>query len=88
MKYTDRKKIKERILCLICICGLLLTGCGGLPYEMAYDADSRVSSFNVLSRQDRNVAEPYASGLCVVAEDVTDDERVDMSQADAAILLA
>lgn len=85
MKYTDEKMIK-RILCLIFACGLLLTGCGSLPYEMEYDANSRVSSFNVLSRQDRNVAEPFASGLCVVTEDVGDDERVDMSQAGAAIL--
>lgn len=76
------------MLCLMCACVLFLTGCGSLPYEMAYDADFQVSSFNVLSRQDRNVAEPFAAGLCVVTEDVTDDERVDMSRAGAAILFS
>lgn len=87
MKYTDSRKIRI-ILCLVCACGLLLTGCGSLPYEMTYDANFQVSSFNVLSRQDRNVAEPFASGLCVVTEDVRDDERVDMTQASAAILFS
>ena len=85
MKCTDRKMIR-RILCLLCACGLLLTGCGGLPCDLAYGGNSQISSFNVVSRQDRNVAEPFAAGLCVVTEDVTDDENVDMSQAGAAIL--
>lgn len=85
MKCTDRKNTGT-ILCLMCVCVLLLTGCGNLSYELAYDADSRISSFNVISAQNRNVAEPFASHLCVVTDDVTDDESVDMSQASAAIL--
>lgn len=71
---------------LILVCVTVLTGCGNTPYTMAYNADSRISSFNVISRQDRNVAEPFASGLCVVTGDVTDDENVNMEQANAAIL--
>ena len=85
MKCTDRKIIRM-ILCLLCTCALALTGCGSLPCELTYDTNSQISSFNVVSRQDRNVAEPFASGLCVVTDDVTDDESVDMSQAGAAIL--
>jgi len=65
---------------------LLFTGCGNLSYDMVYDADSRISSFNVVSGQNRNVAEPFASGLCVVTDDVMDDDSVDMSQTGAAIL--
>lgn len=86
MKCTDRKK-SISFFCLICTCALMCTGCGNTPYEMAYQADSKVSSFNVVSGQDRNVAESFASGLCVVTEDVMDDENVDMSRASAAILL-
>ncbi|MCM1540857.1 MAG: serine hydrolase [Blautia sp.] len=85
MKCTDRKKIRT-ILCLLCTCTLLLAGCGSLPYDLAYAEGSRISSFNVVSGQDRNVAEPFAAGLCVVTEDVTDDENVDLSQVGAAIL--
>lgn len=76
----------RRILCLLCSCALMLTGCGSLPCELTYDTTSKISSFNVAARQDRNVAEPFASGLCVVTDDVTDDENVNMSQAGAAIL--
>jgi len=63
-----------------------LSGCGGLKYDMAYDADSKVSSFNVVSRRNPDVASPFASELCVVTEDVTDDESVNMTQAEAALL--
>lgn len=87
MKCTGRKNSKTA-LCLLCACALMLTGCGSLAYEMAYDAGLQVSSFNVLSRQDRNVAEPFASDLCVVTEDVGEDERVDMTQASAALLFS
>lgn len=85
MKCTDRRR-NRIILCLLCACALLLTGCGNLSYDLAYDESSQISSFNVVSGQDRNVAEPFASGLCVVTEDVTDDENVNMSQVGAAIL--
>lgn len=70
------------------VCSVLLSGCGNLSYDMAYDADSKVSSFNVIYRQDRNVASPFASDLCVVTDDVRDDESVDMTLADAAILFS
>ena len=85
MKCLNRKKCKA-FLCLTALCAAVLTGCGGLSYDMAYNVDSQVSSFNVVNRQDRNVAAPFASDLCVVTEDVRDDESVDMTLADAAIL--
>lgn len=85
MKCTDRKNIKK-ILCLLYACALLLTGCGSLSYDLSYDGTSKISSFNVVSRQDRKMAEPFASSLCVVTDDVTDDENVALSQVGAAIL--
>lgn len=87
MKCTDRKKSRI-ILCLACVSVLLFTGCGSLSYELAYDASSRISSFNVVSGQDRNVADSFASDLCVVTEDVTDDENVDLSHVGAAVLFS
>ena len=85
MKCTNREKIKT-VLCLMIFFAMTLTGCGNLSYDMAYDANSQVSSFNVIYRQDRNVASPFAYDLCVVTADVRDDENVDMSLASAAIL--
>ena len=63
-----------------------LAGCGNLSYGMSYDVNYDVSSFNVVSRQETRTAAPFASNLCVVADNVTDDERVDMSRAEAAAL--
>ena len=85
MKCTNRNKIKA-VMCLITVCAVTLAGCGGLSYDMAYDVNSQISSFNVIYRQDRNVASPFASDLCVVTDDVRDDENVDMTSANAAIL--
>ncbi len=85
VKCLNRKKCKA-LLCLTALSAAVLTGCGGLSYDMVYNVDSQVSSFNVVNRQDRNVAAPFASDLCVVTEDVRDDESVDMTLADAAIL--
>lgn len=63
-----------------------LAGCSNLSYGMSYDVNYDVSSFNVVSRQETRTAAPFASNLCVVADNVTDDERVDMSRAEAAAL--
>ena len=84
MKYTSRRKIA--LLCTILIYSCLLTGCGGLSYEMPYEADSSVSSFNVVSRQDFRVAEPFAHNLCVLTGNVSGSEGLNFEQADAAVL--
>ena len=62
---------------------LSLTGCGSLPYGMAYQVDYDVSSFNAVARQDTRTAQAFAANLCVAAGDQMSDD-VDMSQAEAA----
>lgn len=69
---------------LLAVC--CLTGCGGLSYDMAYQVDHDISSFNVVSRQETRTAAPFASGLCVAAGNVNRDDSVDMTQAEAAAL--
>lgn len=63
-----------------------LTGCGNASYEIPYNPDSDISSFNVISRQKPGTADPFASDLCIVTGNIMNDEQVDMSQAGAAIL--
>ena len=63
------------------------TACGNLKYDMAYEADSAVSSFNVISGRESKTAQPFAADLCVITGDILDDENVDMSQATAAVLV-
>ena len=75
---------------MLCLCIFItgfLTGCGSLSYDMAYEADSSVSSFNVLSRQNTRAAEPFASDLCVASGDVSAGDAGEyIAQARSVIL--
>ena len=84
MKCTNKKK---RSVLALCTCLLLgMTGCGQLAYDMPYASDAGISSFNVVAGDRAGKAEPFAANLCVVTDNLTNDDRVDMSQATAAIL--
>lgn len=88
VKCTNNHWIKRACVFLTGIMLLTCTGCGQSAYEMPYDADSVISGFNVISRQNSKAAHTFAEELCVVTEDVTDDETLDMTQAEAAILFS
>lgn len=83
MKCTSRKG--AAVLCMMMLMSCMLCSCGSLTYEMAYSPDSDISSFNVISRQDRRTAEVFAADLCVVTEDVL-QESVNMEEVGAAVL--
>lgn len=71
------------------LCGSLLlgmTGCGKLTYDLPYNSNAGLSGFNVVAGESTGTAEPFAADLCVVTGNLTDDERVDMSEATAAVL--
>ena len=76
------------MICLIltAVLGFGCAGCGQNAYDMPYDPDAAVSGFNVISRQNSKAAHTFAEDLCVVTEDITNDETVDMTQAEAAVL--
>ena len=78
------KKLLAAALSMMLMFGF--SGCGNTAYEIPYNSDSDITSFNVISRQKPGAAQPFAADLCIVTEDVMDDERVDMSQAGAAVL--
>lgn len=73
-------------VCLAVSLTLTLGGCGRLDYEMPYNPDSQVSGFNVISGKTSGKTEAFAADLCVVTDNVLNDENVDMSQATAAVL--
>lgn len=83
MRCTDRIRSLAAILAAIMTVGL--TGCGSIAYELPYQADAEISSFNVIFRDKPGTAESFASDLCIVTENVMSDS-VDMSQAGAAAL--
>lgn len=82
MRCTSRRI--AMLLCLTCLVSGLC-GCGSLSYDMPYSTDSAVSSFNIVSRQNRRSVVPFASDLCVVTENVA-GESVNMEEAEAAVL--
>lgn len=84
MRCTNRKRVAvllSTVIFIVCA----LCGCGSLSYDMAYSADSDISSFNVISRQDKRTVAPFASALCVVTDNVL-YESVNMDEAEAAVL--
>lgn len=87
MRCINKKSVRE-FLCAVLVTVVILSGCGSLPYDMAYDTVSGVSGFNVVSGQDIRFAEPFASDLCVVHGDISasEDTPVSLDQAEAAAL--
>ncbi|MCH5262378.1 MAG: D-alanyl-D-alanine carboxypeptidase [Lachnospiraceae bacterium] len=63
----------------------ILTGCGGTKYDMAYELNNDVSSFQLLNITNQETLEPFAADLCVVNKDVK-PAGVDLSEAGAAAL--
>lgn len=61
-----------------------LCGCG-LSYDLNYEADTKISSFNVLPGKNMSQLSPFAEELCIVTEDIS-GSNVEMSQAEAAAL--
>lgn len=87
MKCTNKRYWAVSI-CLFTIMSCLFTGCGSLAYDMAYRADSSISSFNVISGLDTGTAAPFSADLCVVTEDVTEGTDADLSKAVSALLFS
>lgn len=85
MRCLNKMKKFNFILCLILLMGSL-SGCGKESYDFPYDAGYDVSSFQVIQKENTSRARTFASDLCVVTQDIMDDEAVDMSEAGAAVL--
>ncbi len=88
-KSEHQKKIKNKTykyLAYISLASVLLTGCADTIYEIPYESDSQITSFNIIAREKAGSARAFASDLCIVTEDIMDDESVDMSKAGAALL--
>ncbi|MCD7725936.1 MAG: D-alanyl-D-alanine carboxypeptidase [Clostridiales bacterium] len=70
MKCTNNKPKWKRSAILMMI-SLSLAGCGSTKYDMAYQLNSDVSSFQLVSISNQETVEPFAADLCVAAEDVS-----------------
>lgn len=72
MKCTNRKKNKVCVFLLVLSC--ILTGCGAAGYDMPYDSNYPVSSFQLVQTDDFQTATPFAADLCVVDANVSNSD--------------
>ena len=84
MKCTNRN-FNCRIIAMILVVVTILTGCGSAKYDMAYELNTDVSSYQLLNVTNQETLEPFAADLCVVNKDVK-PAGVDLSEAGAAAL--
>ena len=81
MKCTN--KVRKIIgICMMSV--LLLCACGKTEYDMHYDPDYPVSSFRLVNPDTTTLADSFASGLCVTAENVTEGTDLSLSEIGAA----
>lgn len=74
-----------RLCALLSAVTLVLTGCGSAKYDMPYEQQGSVSSYQLINIANRETLEPFAKDLCVAAGEVT-AEGVDLSHVAAAAL--
>ena len=84
MKCTNRYPKQLIIAVFLAIC-VVMTGCSGSKYDMAYELNNDVSSFQLLSITNQETLEPFASDLCVVSKDIKTSD-LDLSEAGSAAL--
>lgn len=64
---------------------MAVTGCGSAKFDMAYELNTDVSSYQLLNITNQETLEPFAADLCVVNKDIK-TAGVDLSEAGAAAL--
>ena len=84
MKCTN-KHLKHTVLAIFLILTVTLAGCGNTKYDMPYELNNDVSSYQLLSITNQETLEPFASDLCVVNKDIK-IAGVDLSEVGAAAL--
>ena len=84
MKCTNRHS-KRTCIAMFLVLSTIMTGCGSTKYDMAYQLNNDVSSYQLLNMTNHETLEPFASDLCVVSKDVK-TAGVDLSEVGAAAL--
>lgn len=73
-------------MCAVLIAAAIaLTGCGSTKFDMPYEQQGSVSSYQLINIANRETLEPFAKDLCVASGEVT-AEGVDLSHVAAAAL--
>ena len=84
MKCTNSKS-KQKMTAMLLVIVMTATGCGNAKYDMAYELNNDVSSYQLLNITNQETLEPFAADLCVAAKDVK-PAGIDLSEVGAAAL--
>ncbi|MBP3476535.1 MAG: D-alanyl-D-alanine carboxypeptidase [Lachnospiraceae bacterium] len=84
MKCTN-KNLKWKISAILMVIILSVTGCGNTRYDMAYELNSDVSSYQLVNISNQETVEPFAADLCVASKDIP-TAGIDLSDVGAAAL--
>lgn len=84
MKCTNRTIIC-RLAAILLVSAVTLSGCGSARYDMAYELNNDVSSFQLLTTTNQETLVPFASELCVASKDVS-KAGINLSEVGAAAL--
>lgn len=82
---SKRKNLKRRLCAVLSAALTALTGCGSTGYDMPYELNSDVSSYQLVNITNQETVDPFASDLCVASEDIT-PAGIDLSEVGAAAL--
>ncbi len=87
MKCTN-KKSGRKLICIFMVMffSFTTTACGNTSYELPFDANSKVSGFNVVSDEKSDVAPLFAKDLCISNQQVTDPNFANTEDSGTAIL--
>ncbi len=87
MKCTSRV---SRIMAILTVCCMTLTGCGGSDLPMTYDPENSVSAYrfekSTASGGGEGKASPFADQLCLQDEHTLPSDAVDLSEALSGVL--
>lgn len=70
---------------MLLIVSFFLTGCSKQTIKMEYNPDYPVSSYRIVNKNSLEVADSFASNLCVTASDVMTDTSVNMGATAAGL---
>ena len=85
MKCTNKRK-RCKATAMLLVLAMISTGCGSTKYDMAYQLNSDVSSYQLLgTTTNHETLEPFAADLCVANKDVK-AAGVNLSEVGAAAL--
>ncbi len=87
MKCTNNKlSIKLICIVMVILTAFTTSACGNTSYELPFDANSKVSGFNVVSGEKSDVVSLFAKDLCVSDKELTDPEFANTEDSGTAIL--